>query len=616
MKFFYLLIIVFCACFCEAQYTNLKNSHLINSYPLRGISNNLQKYEGIDVQLQNLENPPHTDYDLENLRTLMEKKYPRKSNTTTAKIKRNTDTLNPLIMFDANPFNGGVPLDNDIAVSNSNIVVSVSNSQVRAYDGFTGTMIYNKTLSSIAQPIGSLASKFDPKIVYDPSTDRFILVFLIGSNSTTNKIAVCFSKTANPNDGWYVYDLPGNPLNNGSWSDYPNIGISQSDLFIAVNTFLDTATGPSGFVQTCLWQIGLQEGYNGSQLNTILYYNIMPQSFRLFNLNPVYQAGGNNSNQMYFLSLRNRSQENDSLFLFRVTHSLSSGNAQLQMGYIQTQNKYFFTKLALQPHTDSLRTNDMRILSSFIKDNTIQYVHNITDTATGNPAVYHGIINNADFFPVARGNYISDTVYNLAFPAIASLATNYADEQALITFCYSSPSHFAGFAGIYYNGTTYSEIKVLKQGVSVVNAINGNERWGDYSGIQQTFTEPCRAWAAGAYGKNSTYGTWIAQITINDSCQTIFQNINEETSTNYWNVYPNPFSDDITLEFYLNETIVNGRIDICDINGKIVYTIYESKIKSGKNRLTINSNKLSAGLYFLQIKNEQIIYATHKIIKY
>jgi hypothetical protein len=86
------------------------------------------------------------------------------------------------------------------------------------------------------------------------------------------------------------------------------------------------------------------------------------------------------------------------------------------------------------------------------------------------------------------------------------------------------------------------------------------------------------------------------------------------SNTKYFNIYPNPFSDEISIAYddQINEALL---IKIIDITGKTVF-METGQAEPAKNGiLRINTKNIEAGLYFVQISgNNQVLYIG-KIIK-
>ena len=78
--------------------------------------------------------------------------------------------------------------------------------------------------------------------------------------------------------------------------------------------------------------------------------------------------------------------------------------------------------------------------------------------------------------------------------------------------------------------------------------------------------------------------------------------------------YPNPFNSGVTMDYFIEPNIgdMNINIDILDINGREVETLINSRINSGFNTITGNSNN-ATGIYFLQLVAEDFV-STQKII--
>jgi hypothetical protein len=77
-------------------------------------------------------------------------------------------------------------------------------------------------------------------------------------------------------------------------------------------------------------------------------------------------------------------------------------------------------------------------------------------------------------------------------------------------------------------------------------------------------------------------------------------------------VYPNPFNNKLTIPIDLkNQELVS--VEIFNINGQLIKTIYDGPLQVGKHNLIWNAQNVSSGLYIIQskinnkIKNEKTI---------
>lgn len=431
-----------------------------------------------------------------------------------------------------------------------------------------------------------------------------MMIILNGYTWQTSKIIVGFSQTNDPTGAWNLYKLPGNPLNDSTWADYPVIGISNEDLYIGINTFTNGSSNNSGFTQSCFWQIDKEEGFSGdSTLTTRYYYDILTNNKPIFNITPIKGGKTTYGPHFYLLSNRNLSAENDTIFVLKVTGDVHNASTTLQVTTLNSSRKYYLPPTAQQPNGHTFDTNDSRILGGFCQDNTIQFVQSTLDTATGRAAIYHGFINLTGTMS-ATANIISDPLLDFGFPNISYTGIDPNETEAIITFNHSSSTVFAGFSAVYYgNDQTYSPALRVKEGSSVVNLLSGTyERWGDYSGSQTRYNDASKVWAVGSFGKsNGKHGTWIAELTSPDSTQHYFPPDPEPVLSEH--VYPNPTQDMVSIPFILEKDMVI-RFSVYDMRGRRVTTLLEDKAKEGKNLFTFNTYPLTNGIYVLMIETE------------
>jgi len=579
---------------------------------------------GLSISLQNLEMPGPGSTgqraELAALKSTLKDRYPTRYSSTS---NQRGGSQQPVVgaNFEGNLMGGSVPNDNDIAISDDGYVVSVINTNIYMYDINNDSLMYTNFLSNFSVSLGLTGSKIDTKVVYDPMNQRFIMVWLNGSSFNTSHIIVCFSTTTNPTDPWNLYKIKGNPLLNDTWSDYPVIGISQYDLFIGVNTFYNGSTNNSGFVEGTFWQVGLHNGYNGDTLLTAYYHNIQVPGaphHTMFNITPIPLGAENLNQDMYLLSNKTLSAANDSLFILHIDRPLVMGTPQLSIQTRRSNRQYGIPPDGEQPNGHFFDTNDNRIYGGFQVGDQIQYIQCSRDTTTGLSAIYHGFIDDVDGNPTVRANLLVDATRFIGYPNIAWAGYQEGDAQAIIGFNYVSSTEPGGTGTVLFrDDSTYSNFVTLKQGNSYVNVISGTgERWGDYSGIQRRYNQPCTAWMAGTFGKAvNANGTWIAEVSSEISCSAnpVAGISDESKSISGMNVFPNPGNERIQFDFTLEQTTI-GSIRVLDMQGRIVCVLLEDRIKAGKNRLSFDTSQFPAGYYLISIamsngENKQIKFA-------
>lgn len=514
------------------------NKHTITSEKVQVI-NPKESVNDFQAELYNLEKPSP---DGDSYRSfLMRQKikvreaYPQKPETptpnkTTSAPPSVAKSLRMEYVYNNKKFDvtGGIPNDNTLAVSNDGIVFCAINSTTWAYNLNTDTTHFVDGVKSLRNIGGGSFSdnNFDPKLIYDPVADRFILVYLQNNTPANSRIKVCFSSTNDPQDPWYSYVLPGNPLNNNRWTDFPAITITDNELFITVNLIIPNVSWQVGFDGSVIWQVDKQAGFAGdSVLTNTLWSDIKFGNRFIRNLHPVWGATGN-APDAFFLSNRNFDIANDSIFVLRVTGTLSDPNATLNIAVSQTTPGYGVPPNGRQADTDltdplsGLQTNDARVLGAITNGDWIQFVANTVVPGTGYAGIYHGTVSNIYGKPLISGTILSHPSRDYGYPNIAFVGNEDCDIETMIGFNFTSPTEFPGVAASYFgNDGSYSDAVIVKPGENYADRHAADvERWGDYFGMQRKFNEPQTAWVAGYFGNvDKKNATWVAALQSPDT---------------------------------------------------------------------------------------------------
>ncbi len=427
------------------------------------------------------------------------------------------------------PFTGGIPNDNTLSVSNGGILMAAVNSAVYAHDLNGDSLMYpfgGLALSVIANSGRSLDNFFDPKLLYDPDYDRFILTFLANNTPALNYLIFAFSVSNNPLDGWHVYFLPGNPLDNNRWTDYPAFMVTKNELIYTANLIVPGVSWQVGFDGSMIWQIDKHAGFAGADsLPTKLWHGVEHNGRLVRNLHPVADKEGI-AEEVYLLSNRNFDIENDTFFVVKLEGEINDTESKLDVKAVVSSTKYGLSPNGRQENYDpndpttGLDINDSRVLGAFLDREKIQFVHNCINPATGYAGVYHGFVRNAAGNPTITGNIIGHPDRDLGYPNIAWMGQQAGQAQAIIGFNHTSVTDYAGVSAIYFsNDSTYSEIVELIAGENYVNRINGPyDRWGDYFGIQRRYNEVNTVFTAGFFGlQTRASGTWISKLSSPDT---------------------------------------------------------------------------------------------------
>lgn len=549
--------------------------------------------------------------------------YP--SNKETGSAQTQSFTLLPIVKgmsFLGNSFNVNTPNDNDMAISDSGIVVSVINSSFFVRDTRTNSPTNTKSLAVFTgSNINNGQTCFDPKVVYDPKSDRFVFACLMGFVDTTSKVILGFSQSNNPLGAWNFYTLPGNPLNNNLWTDYPMIAMTETELFLTVNLLTNNSSWQTGFVESIIWQIKKDSAYAGLPMSSILHHNIKYNGASLRNLCPVKGGSKLYGPNMYFLSNRNFASQNDSVFLVNVTNSITASNTTVTVKQLKTNQPYYFPPDGRQSlATQSLATNDSRNLGAFYENNKIQYVHNTNNPANNHVSVYYGIIDSpAAASPTVSGYILANDTMDFAYPNISYAGLSATDDMAMINFDHSSDKVNPGCSAIETDAKgNFSPILRIQSGTTYVNLLTANlERWGDYSGSQRKYnSKDAEIWVSGYYAySNGNYphahAAWVSQLTTDRNyvgVKNIAANTNNEVK-----VFPNPANTFFSVSFEIKVPEYLS-FELFDASGKKIETLLKDWVKVHENTFSFNTRDLDKGIYILKISgvNTNI---TQKVIK-
>jgi hypothetical protein len=507
--------------------------------------------------------------------------------------------------FAGNVFTSLTPPDNSMAISNGGIIVSVVNATLEYYD-MSGNQLYSSSFTNFFNDPDLTGMLYDPVVLYDSGSDRFFMAILSTTSSTTSKVVCCFSKTNNPNDGWWYYKLTGNPLNNSCWFDYPKIGVSNNEVYVTGNLFLDNET----YSQSVIYQITKADGYSGGSLNWQYWYNITNSPFTL--VPASWGQQGNYGPGVYLVSTH-EDGTSDKIYFFDLTNDIGGTPAPTINAYTVDASFSLAGNALQNGSTVVLNTDDTRIFSAFYLNGIVHFTFHSERTTNFNGVNY----NRLTVSPLSLWNInFGADGYDYCYPSVASFGTSQTDKSAMVTFSRSGSTIFPETRVVYFDDAgNNSSSTLVKAGETFVDVYqsSGVTRWGDYTGVsrKQNSSAP-EVWLSGSYGAaqsgQNALNTWIGQIT---GVTTGIPLVNQAKTDS--KVYPNPAIDRFNLEFSMNKrTLVE--IAINDASGRMVKLLLKDMAEEGRNLFSFNKGVLTAGIYFIQVKSGNKIIANEKIV--
>jgi hypothetical protein len=423
--------------------------------------------------------------------------------------------------LDINDCCGGganVPPDPELAVG-PNHIIAVVNVALEIYDKNGNLLVGPTTLEAFFSGTAgcSASNTFDPNVLYDESTDRFI----IGADGNGTDYCVAASQTGDPTAGWHRYGFATNIA--GAFFDYPHAGVGVDAIFMGSNQFGGSL--PGGF-EGRVFAMDKAAMYSGAAMTvathstTTTIENSTPQPM---NLHGVSDGSFPTSGPHYIMT-----EKYDG-----INHSVWSwsdpfgANVFVETGILDLQASTgvtagFPVDVPQAGSSANLQGNDWRGLDTEYRNGSIW----MTNTISCNPG--SGTVNCLRWAQIdPTGPTILDSGVISSdgdFRTFPDLAVNQCDDMAIGY----TKSNTGMFPSVYVTGreagdaagTTQAEVE-MKAGEITYTAFDGSpHRWGDYTGMTvdpdgKTF------WYLGEYSKdtgnaNGRWGNYIGSFSYPD----------------------------------------------------------------------------------------------------
>ncbi|MCB0669498.1 MAG: hypothetical protein KDC80_26925 [Saprospiraceae bacterium] len=422
--------------------------------------------------------------------------------------------------------NGGflhIPPDPHGAVG-LNHVVNVVNTSLEWYTK-AGTIQNSQSLQSF---FSSPTNTFDPKVLYDQYSDRFLVVTMevdgrddMNTGNDVSTIYIAVSKTADPNSGWWKasYSAVTMISGNNTWADYPGFAIDEEAIYVAANMFAFNGepfgTDPdfTSFGGVRLWIIPKSGIYSGGALGQSIYDPYSGGGIAV-TTQPAHTFGTTPTGLGTYLIGYNGISDGTNEFIqsIRVDNPLSAPTFNLSyvgLGDLET-NPMPVPDAPQMGSATLIDAGDSRALNAVWRDGKIALCFTYN---SGGEATAHWVLLTASGGAPGfsdQGDVGGEDVATGAHTFYPSVALNQNGDLG-IGFALSAPTLYAG---AYYTGRASGDasgmtdpVKVLKAGVApYVRTFGGTRnRWGDYSATVVDPSDDVSFWVYNEYAM--TQGT-------------------------------------------------------------------------------------------------------------
>jgi len=418
--------------------------------------------------------------------------------------------------FDAITRTGGNwPADPTGAVGLAHYVTAV-NSHYAVYDPTGAEVLRPQGLAGLfALPAGTQV--FDPKVVYDPFRETFVLTFLGVNDGQQRSWILVVSipdATADDTSTWCGSRIDGDRTRGDGrqWPDFPGLGFSLDRVAITTNRF-DYATGD--FASAQILSFPKSSLYNcDAELRFATFLGAdtsNPDGSPAFTLQPAVSVGARPTAQ-YLVSVED--EKTDLLVVWRLR--TSGGKLSLRRAAVEVP------RFSIGPYGTQCRGSltaantwwdpgDTRLVTAFY-DADLDRLYTAHSTAkdlgpdaeTGD--YLESVVRWYELEPgsklasskLTRRGVIGQPETDTGLPAVAT------DAQGNLWIAYDQASQpngecLSAWAAQVAPGKTGADRLLLAEGQARFEALRGVERWGDYNAVSRDPTDGTLVAMVGQY---------------------------------------------------------------------------------------------------------------------
>jgi T5SS/PEP-CTERM-associated repeat protein len=350
----------------------------------------------------------------------------------------------------------------------------------------------------------------DPRILYDPASQRWFATMITTDQSTNNKILFARSNTSDPTQGFKAVSYT---TTNGRFADFPTLGLDANGVYIGTNNF--NARGNS------LRSLGLYSvpkadllAATPSLARITTNLNALSTSTYGFTLQAAVNYGSKSTSDPEPII----STSNTAFSQYKFVNLSGTSGAGATLGSVTNKSvdTTSYPTNSPQPGTSTTIDNgDDRFSGNLMQVGNFLYaVQNIT--VSGRSAV-RWTIADATTFNVLHQGTISDGSLSYFYPSIAVNPSG----DVVVGFSGSSASTYAStyaVAGTSAGGVPGATLSFgLPMQTKAGTDFYPDTRWGDYSAVTPDPADPGVFWSHQEYAGNrftvsgTTYGGWATQ---------------------------------------------------------------------------------------------------------
>jgi len=211
------------------------------------------------------------------------------------------------------------------------------------------------------------------------------------------------------------------------------------------------------------------------------------------------------------------------------------------------------------------------------------------------------------------GTIITHETRDLGYPGIAWTGQDESEIESIIVTEHSSLLENPGISTLYMdNDGEYSDQIVIKSSDTYVDILNGDERWGDYTGCQRKYDRPGEVWIASAFvGSDREYDTWVTGMTR--PIESSVSDVKEKKVA--IDVFPNPTVERINIKMDITSRD-KLRLSLYNAQGELVTQFHNANPKKvGTLDFSFDLGPLDVGTYYFSAEQNNKVIASKVVVK-
>ncbi|MCX6359650.1 MAG: Ig-like domain-containing protein [Armatimonadetes bacterium] len=404
---------------------------------------------------------------------------------------------------------GYIPPDTNGAVGPNHFMIAINGAV--AFYSRAGAKLAQVSLESLFGNT-TTGGAFDPRIIYDRLSGRWMLTVLEFNSSSANNVFLAVSNTSDPTGGWTYWELGVGAASN--FTDFDTLGVDDNGVYIAVTKF-DASNNATGTILA----LPKAQVLAASGVSVYPFAGLTDMWGTAQPLPSLTAVGA--SGAAWFAGTSTTVYANA---VFRKI-TWSAGVPTLSASVTVATPSYGAAPNAkANGSTTDISTNDDRIQMGVRRGNRLWITRNVGTNAAGAAGSTRCSVEwlEMDVSGATPTVFQSGRVYDAAasdprmyyYPAIA------VNGQGHVALGFSG-SKSTEYVAAYTCGRLATDAAGAMQAIATVKAgagsynqlANGINRWGDYSYTSVDPNNDMGIWTVQEYARGTNnWGTWVAEL--------------------------------------------------------------------------------------------------------